>query len=42
MIAFIEESRETLGVEPICKALQFAPSTGSVAQIRLRPSFPFP
>jgi putative transposase len=27
MIAFIEESRETLGVEPICKALQFAPST---------------
>ena len=27
MIAFIEESREALGVEPICKALQFAPST---------------
>ncbi len=27
MIAFIEESREELGVEPICKALQFAPST---------------
>ena len=27
MIAFIEESREVLGVEPICKALQFAPST---------------
>ena len=27
MIAFIEESREDLGVEPICKALQFAPST---------------
>ena len=24
---FIEESRETFGVEPICKALQFAPST---------------
>lgn len=27
MIAFIEESREVLGVEPICRALQFAPST---------------
>ena len=27
MMDFIEESRETLGVEPICKALQFAPST---------------
>jgi hypothetical protein len=24
---FIDESREALGVEPICKALQFAPST---------------
>jgi hypothetical protein len=27
MIAFIDESREVLGVEPICKALQFAPSS---------------
>ena len=27
MIDFIEESRETLGVEPICRVLQFAPST---------------
>jgi transposase InsO family protein len=27
MMDFIEESRETFGVEPICKALQFAPST---------------
>ena len=27
MIAFIEESREAHGVEPICRALQFAPST---------------
>ena len=27
MIAFIEESRDALGVEPICRALQFAPST---------------
>jgi transposase InsO family protein len=27
MIDFIEESREKLGVEPICRALQFAPST---------------
>ena len=27
MMDFIEESREALGVEPICKALQFAPST---------------
>jgi len=27
MIDFIEESREAFGVEPICKALQFAPST---------------
>ena len=27
MIAFIEESREAFGVEPICRALQFAPST---------------
>jgi len=27
MIAFIEESREALGVGPICRALQFAPST---------------
>jgi putative transposase len=27
MIDVIEESRETLGVEPICRALQFAPST---------------
>jgi len=27
MIAFIEERREALGVEPICRALQFAPST---------------
>jgi HTH-like domain len=27
MIAFIEKSREALGVEPICRALQFAPST---------------
>ena len=27
MMDFIEEGREALGVEPICKALQFAPST---------------
>lgn len=27
MIAFIEESLKALGVEPICRALQFAPST---------------
>lgn len=27
MIAFIEESRESFGVEPICRTLQFAPST---------------
>ena len=27
MIDFIEESREKLGVEPICKSLQFAPFT---------------
>jgi putative transposase len=27
MTAFIEESRKSFGVEPICKALQFAPST---------------
>lgn len=27
MTAFIEESRSSFGVEPICKALQFAPST---------------
>ncbi len=27
MIAFIEESCGALGVEPICRALQFAPST---------------
>jgi putative transposase len=27
MIDFIEESREAHGVEPICRALQFAPST---------------
>ena len=27
MMDFIEESREEFGVEPICKALQFAPST---------------
>jgi hypothetical protein len=27
MMDFIEESRDVLGVEPICKALQFAPST---------------
>jgi putative transposase len=27
MIAFIEESRKALGVESICRALQFAPST---------------
>ena len=27
MMDFIEESREELGVEPICRALQFAPST---------------
>jgi len=27
MVAFIEESRGVLGVEPICRALQFAPST---------------
>ena len=27
MMDFIEESREALGVEPFCKALQFAPST---------------
>jgi hypothetical protein len=27
MIAFSEESRKALGVEPICRALQFAPST---------------
>ena len=27
MMDFIEESREDLGVEPICRALQFAPST---------------
>ena len=27
MMDFIEESREAFGVEPICKALQFAPST---------------
>ena len=27
MTDFIEESREAHGVEPICRALQFAPST---------------
>ena len=27
MLAFIEESCESFGVEPICRALQFAPST---------------
>jgi len=27
MMDFIEESRDAFGVEPICKALQFAPST---------------
>ena len=27
MTAFIEESRESFGVEPICNALQFAPYT---------------
>jgi putative transposase len=27
MMDFIEESREAFGVEPICRALQFAPST---------------
>ena len=27
MIGFIEESRKVFGVEPICRALQFAPST---------------
>ena len=27
MMDFIEESREALGVEPVCRALQFAPST---------------
>ena len=27
MMDFIEESREAFGVEPLCKALQFAPST---------------
>jgi hypothetical protein len=27
MMDFIEESREAHGVEPICRALQFAPST---------------
>ena len=27
MIDFIEESQEAHGVEPICRALQFAPST---------------
>ena len=27
MMDFIEKSREAFGVEPICKALQFAPST---------------
>ena len=27
MIDFIEESRGSHGVEPICRALQFAPST---------------
>jgi putative transposase len=27
VIDFIEENREALGVEPICRALQFAPST---------------
>jgi hypothetical protein len=26
MIDFIEDSRETFGIEPICKALQFAPT----------------
>ena len=27
MMDFIEESREAFGVEPICRTLQFAPST---------------
>lgn len=27
MIAFIEEHRDTMGVEPICKHLPIAPST---------------
>ena len=27
MTAFIEEHREKFGVEPICKAMDFAPST---------------
>ena len=34
MVSFIDEHRETLGVEPICKALQVAPSTYYAAKSR--------
>ena len=34
MVSFIDEHRDTLGVEPICKALQVAPSTYYAAKKR--------
>ena len=34
MVSFIDEHRGTLGVEPICKALQVAPSTYYAAKSR--------
>jgi hypothetical protein len=34
IVGFIDEHRDTLGVEPICKALQIAPSTYYAAKRR--------
>ena len=37
MVAYVDEHREVFGVEPICRTLQFAPSTYYAAKVR-RPS----
>ena len=34
MVEFIDENREDLGVEPICRVLQVAPSTYYAAKVR--------
>ena len=36
IVAFVDDHRDELGVEPICRALQIAPSSYYAARLRRR------
>ena len=38
IVAFIDDNRDELGVEPICRVLQVAPSTYYAANVVVQPS----